>query len=120
MKTKTPSKRKGKAVGKAKSASRRWVAAVMTDSTHPPKGLFTRSAATIANSLSSKRVSPKGPSSGMRMLNYFINRAGKSLTAERRRVLKHAKTLLSKKIKTNKIRHSANKANSHRKSRASR
>jgi len=107
-----------KARNKKKNASKRWVARVTTDSTHPQKGLFTRSAATIANSLASKKVSPKGPSSGMRMLNYFINRAGKSLTAERRRVLEHAKALLSKKIKTNKIRDSANKTNRGRKSHA--
>lgn len=84
--------------GKQKSGSKRWVATVNTDSTHPPAGLFTRSAATIARSLSSKRVSPKGPSSGMRMLNYFINRAGKGLSPTRRRELEKAKTLLSKKI----------------------
>lgn len=47
---------------------KRWVAGVKTDSTHPPKGLFTKDASTIAWVLASKRVSPKGPSSGMRML----------------------------------------------------
>ena len=41
--------------------SKRWVATVKTDSTHPPEGLFTKDAATIARSLASKRVSPKGP-----------------------------------------------------------
>jgi len=77
---------------------KRWVAKVKTDSTHPPAGLFTRSARTIANGLASAKVSPKGPASGMRMLNYFINRAGKGLTAERRAELEKAKTLLSKRI----------------------
>lgn len=76
----------------------RWVARVNTDSTHPPKGLFTKDASTIARTLASKRVSPKGPASGMRMLTYFINRAGHSLTARRRRTLEHAKTLLSNRI----------------------
>ena len=33
----------------------RWVATVTTDSTHPEKGLFTKSAATIARELASKR-----------------------------------------------------------------
>ena len=46
----------------------RWVAKVTTDSTHPPAGLFNQSAATIAKTLASKKVSPKGPGSGMRML----------------------------------------------------
>jgi Protein of unknown function (DUF3175) len=63
------------------SSNRRWVASVKTDSTHPPEGLFTKGAASIAKALASKEVSPKGPASGMRMLTYYINRAGKSLTA---------------------------------------
>lgn len=80
-------------------ATRRWVARVKTDSTHPPAGLFTRSAAVIARTLASKRVSPKGPVSGLRMLLYFINRGGKNLSAARRAELEKAKALLSKKIK---------------------
>jgi tRNA(adenine34) deaminase len=71
---------------------------VTTDSTHPPAGLFTKSAGTIAETLASKRVSPKGPGSGMRMLTYFINRAGRGLSSERRAKLERAKELLSKKI----------------------
>jgi tRNA(adenine34) deaminase len=76
----------------------RWVARVKTDSTHPPEGLFTKKASTIANTLASKKVSPKGPGSGMRMLTYFINRAGHGLSPARRAELERAKTLLSKKI----------------------
>ncbi len=76
----------------------RWIAKVKTDSTHPSAGLFTRSADTIAKTLASKKVSPKGPGSGMRMLTYFINRAGRGLSAERRTELEKAKTLLSKRI----------------------
>ncbi|HZR28601.1 MAG TPA: hypothetical protein VFA71_07455 [Terriglobales bacterium] len=49
-----------------------------TDSTHPPSGLFTKSAATIARTPASSKVSPKGPALGMRMLTYFINRAGRA------------------------------------------
>ena|SRR5271166_1751059 len=75
-----------------------WVAGVKTDSTHPPAGLFTKDAATIARTLASKRVSPKGPASGMRMLNYFINRAGRGLSPARHAVLEKAKTLLSQRI----------------------
>ncbi|HYL15637.1 MAG TPA: DUF3175 domain-containing protein [Terriglobales bacterium] len=77
---------------------KRWVAKVKTDSTHPPAGLFTKSAATIARTLASKRVSPKGPGSGMRMLTYFINRGGRGLTAERRAELQKAKSLLAKRV----------------------
>ncbi|HEX4075603.1 MAG TPA: DUF3175 domain-containing protein [Candidatus Acidoferrales bacterium] len=77
---------------------KRWVAGVKTDSTHPPAGLFTKSASTIARVLASKKVSPKGPQSGMRMLNYFINRGGRGLTGTRRAELAKAKSLLSKRI----------------------
>ena len=77
---------------------KRWVKQVNTDSTHPPKDLFTQSAPVIARSLASKKVSPKGPGSGMRMLTYFINRAGKGLSASRRRTLERAKKLLHERI----------------------
>lgn len=82
-----------------KKSARRWVAGVTTDSTHPPPGLFTKSASEIARSLASRKVSPKGPASGMRMLNYFINRAGRGLSRTRRAELEKAKDLLSKTIR---------------------
>jgi tRNA(adenine34) deaminase len=84
--------------------AKRWVARVKTVSTHPPAGLFTKSASTIARTLASKKVSPKGPSSGMRMLTYFINRGGRGLTASRRAELERAKALLSKRIQQQKER----------------
>ena len=77
----------------------RWVSSVKTDSTHPTPGLFTKSAATVARMLASKTVSPRGPGSGMRMLTYFMNRAGSGLSAERRAELQKAKVLLSARIK---------------------
>ena len=83
---------------KSKKSKKRWVAAVTTDSTHPPSGLFKKSAGTVARALASKKVSPKGPASGMRMLNYFINRAGRGLSALRRAQLEKAKSLLSKRM----------------------
>ncbi len=96
---------KTKAKGSAeKGDDKRWGASVKTDSTHPPEGLFNRDAATIARTLASKKVSPKGPASGMRMLTYFINRAGKGLTDEHRATLEKAKTLLSARIKRAKAR----------------
>ena len=76
----------------------RWVAKVKTVSTSPPKGLFTKSAPEIARSLASKKVSPKGAASGMRMLTYFINRGGKGLSKTRRTELEKAKALLSKRV----------------------
>ncbi len=83
---------------KKSTKRKRWSAAVTTDSTHPPEGLFTKSAATIARTLASKKVSPKGPGSGMRMLTFYINRAGRTLSAERRAELEKAKELLSKRV----------------------
>ena len=83
-------------------ADKKWVKDVKTDSTHPPKDLFTKSAPVIARSLASKKVSPKGPGSGMRMLTCFINRAGKGLPAARRKELEKAKKLLSERIQQQK------------------
>ena len=79
-----------------------WVKNVTTDSTHPPEGLFTKSPAEIARALASKKVSPKGPVSGLRMLTFFINRAGKGLSPTRRAKLEKAKVLLSEKIERQK------------------
>ncbi len=78
---------------------RKWSASVKTDSTHPPAGLFNKSAATIARALASKRVSPKGPGSGMRMLTFYINRAGRNLSAKRLAELNKAKSLLSQRAR---------------------
>jgi tRNA(Arg) A34 adenosine deaminase TadA len=77
------------------ATKKKWSAKVDTDSTHPDEGLFNQSASSIAKALASKKVSPKGPASGMRMLNFYINRAGKNLPKERHAELKKAKSLLS-------------------------
>lgn len=77
---------------------RRWSGKVTTDSTHPPAGLFNKSATVIARTLASKKFSPKGPGSGMRMLAFYINRAGRNLSASRRAELNRAKKLLSQRI----------------------
>lgn len=90
------------AKSRRRRSGRRWVAKVKTDSTHPPEGLFKRSAATIARTLASRKVSPKGPGSGMRMLTYFLNRGGRGLSATRRRELEKAKKLLSQRIERDK------------------
>jgi Protein of unknown function (DUF3175) len=80
------------------SKGKKWVAKVKTDSTHPPPGLFKKNASVIARTLASKKVSPKGPQSGMRMLTYFINRAGRGLSRSRRAELERAKSLLAKRL----------------------
>lgn len=81
-----------------KGSTRRWSASVNTDATHPPQGLFNKSAAVIARTLVSKKVSPKGPASGMRMLSFYINRGGKNLSASRKAELNKAKKLLSERV----------------------
>ena len=81
---------------------RKWSAGVDTESTYPQEGLFKKDAATIARSLASKKVSPKGPSSGMRMLTFYVNRAGKNLTKSRLQVLERAKALLHQRIEKSK------------------
>ena len=88
----------GSASHRSSHGKRKWSAGVTTESTYPQDGLFKKDAATIARSLASKRVSPKGPSSGMRMLTFYVNRAGKNLTKSRLRVLEHAKQLLHERI----------------------
>jgi topoisomerase IA-like protein len=77
---------------------KKWVAKVDTESTFPEEGLFKQDAETIAKELASKKVSPKGPASGMRMLNFYLNRGGKNLTEERHAELEKAKGLLSERI----------------------
>jgi Protein of unknown function (DUF3175) len=82
---------------------KRWVRNVKTVSTYPPKDVFTKDAQTIARTMAKKSVSPKGIGSGIRMIQYFINRAGKSLSMTRKRELEKAKKILQKKKKnTNK------------------
>jgi tRNA(adenine34) deaminase len=83
-------------------APKKWSAGVKTVSTYPEKDLFNQDAETVAKHLASKKVSPKGPASGMRMLNFYINRAGKNLSAERHTELEKAKELLSEIIRKQK------------------
>src|SRR6202789_1705546 len=83
-------------------AVKKWSAGVTSDSTHPHEGLFNENAPTIADELFSKKVSPKSPASRMRMLNFYINRAGKNLSAERHKELERAKAILSEIIRKQK------------------
>jgi tRNA(adenine34) deaminase len=83
---------------------RRWVRTVTTVSTAPPPGLFTQDARTIARTLASERVSPRGITSGLRMLLFFINRAGRGLSARRRAELLRAKRLMQAMLESERKR----------------
>jgi hypothetical protein len=84
---------------KKSEKTKKWVREVKTVSTYPPSGLFTKDAKTIAQTMASKKVSPKGPGSGVRMIQFFINRAGKNLPAARKRELEKAKRILRGRMK---------------------
>lgn len=49
--------------------------------------------------MATKRVSPKGLGSGIRMVEFFINRAGSKLPAHQRRELERAKRILQARRK---------------------
>ncbi len=67
-------------------------------STFPPKDTFNQDAETVARVMSSKKVSPKGIGSGLRMIQFFINRAGKNLSKERKSELKKAQEIMRAKV----------------------
>ena len=77
----------------------KWVRGVKTVSTYPPKSLFTKDAETIARTMASKKVCPKGIGSGIRMIQFFINRAGRGLPPERKAELEKAKQILQARIR---------------------
>jgi hypothetical protein len=82
---------------KRRRTTRRWVRTVTTDSTHPPPGTFAGSASEIARTMARKDVSPGGLGSGVRMIQYFINRGGRNLSATRRAELEKAKRILQRR-----------------------
>jgi tRNA(adenine34) deaminase len=86
----------------ARKQTKKWVREVKTVSTFPPEGIFTKDAATIARVMASKKVSPKGIGSGIKMIQFFINRAGKGLPAERKAELEKAKHILQEKSRSKK------------------
>jgi len=79
------------------ASSRQWSGKIQTDSTHPPEGLFTKDAQTIARVMATRKVSPGGLGSAIRMVQMYINRAGKNLEAGQKAKLEQAKHLLQKK-----------------------
>jgi len=64
----------------------------------PRSNIFSQGAKTIAASLASKEVSPQGPASGMRLLTFYINYAGRRLNPSQRRNLEKARKLLSDRV----------------------
>jgi tRNA(adenine34) deaminase len=68
------------------------------DIIHMPVGLFAQDPETIAASLASKEVSPQGPATGMRVLTFYITRAGRRLSASRLKKLEKARKLLSVQV----------------------
>jgi|GEM_PF-836121 len=99
----------------AKGTDRRWSSKVKTVSTFPPKDVFTKDAETLAKTMASKKVSPKGLGSAVRMVQFFINRAGKNLPASRKRELERAKHILQDMNAENKRKSRASKRSGHRK-----
>jgi tRNA(adenine34) deaminase len=105
----TNGSRKSKTSGQARSRkdrkkrprrkTKKWSGQVKTVSTFPPEGTFTKDAKTIARVMASKKVSPKGIGSGIKMIQFFINRAGKDLPPGRKRELEKAKRILREKCK---------------------
>jgi len=80
-----------------KKPKRKWSHKIKTVSTFPPEGTFTKDAKSVARILASKKVSPKGIGSGIRMLTMYINRAGNNLDAAQRKELEKAKDILQEK-----------------------
>jgi len=92
------------AAKKNRANPRRWSGRVKTVSTFPPEGIFTKDAQTIARVMASKKVCPKGIGSGIRMIQFFINRAGKSLMPHRRKELEKAKNILHERLEKGKAK----------------
>ncbi len=99
-----------KAAARRKTADKaKWVQDVDTVSTFPPEDTFTKDAKTIARVMASKKVSPKGLGSSIRMIQYFINRAGKGLSKSRKAELEKAKHLLQEKLRKQRVRAAGSK-----------
>ena len=107
-KTKQPKKAPSKK-SHAKGADNRWSEKVKTVSTYPPADLYKKGAATIARVMATKKVSPKGIGSAIRMVQFYINRAGKNLSASRKNELEKAKQLLQRRAKQDKERKALHK-----------
>ena len=103
-KTKTKPRKTTAKRSHQKGNDRKWSSKVKTVSTYPPKDLYTKDAETIARVMATKKVSPKGLGSAIRMVQFYINRAGKTLSAARKRELEKAKRILQDKAERLKSR----------------
>ncbi len=78
----------------------RWSGRVATASTFPPPGLFAAGAEEIAAVMARPEVSPGGLGAAIRMVTFFVNRAGRSLPPPRRAELHRAKALLREGLRS--------------------
>jgi hypothetical protein len=88
-----------RSTGQSKTTKRKWSRNVKTDSTFPPAGTFTKPGEEVAEIMASKKVSPRGLGSAIKMVQMFINRSGKNLDARRRKELEKAKRILQHKLR---------------------
>ena len=105
---------KSHAKSHSKGSDKQWVSKVNTVSTYPPEGTFKKEPQEMADILADKKVSPKGIGSGIRMLQYFINRGGKGLSAMRRKKLERAKRSCTKSWKPRRQKRKRNARKSNR------
>jgi hypothetical protein len=90
---------------KTKKTPRKWSRNIHTVSTFPPEGTFKKDAKSVARIMGSKKVSPKGLGSGIRMISMYINRAGKNLDRRQKGELEKAKHILQEKNAARKKKH---------------
>ena len=81
-----------------KTSKHKWSAGVKTDSTFPPAGTFTKPGDEVARIMATRKVSPGGLGSAIKMVQMFINRSGINLSAARKRELEKAKRILRHKL----------------------
>jgi len=81
-----------------KTSKHKWSAGVKTDSTFPPAGTFTKPGDEVARIMATRKVSPGGLGSAIKMVQIFINRSGINLSAARKRELEKAKRILQHKL----------------------
>jgi hypothetical protein len=84
--------------GPSNAKTERRSATLKTDSARPTAGLFAKTAKEIADSLSSKELSPQGAASGMRLLTFYISYSAKRLSASKLRNLEKARKLLAARV----------------------
>ena len=88
-----------KSAGQSKTIRRKWSADVKTDSTFPPAGTFTKPGEEVARIMATRKVSPLGLGSAIKMVQMFINRSGRNLDAQRRKELEKTKRILQRKLR---------------------